>query len=95
MCDAYGADTRASMRLFVSCVCEDEATGIKTWRRARFGLINSLLMSRLSEVGEMFRYSAACLISSARGLIEAQLGDIVTYHNIPLSEPLSTEMLLC
>lgn len=36
-------------------------------------------MSRLSEAGEMLRYSAACLILSARGLVGAQLGDILTY----------------
>jgi hypothetical protein len=35
-------------------------------------------MSRLSEAGEMFRYSAACLILSARGLVGAQVGVIIT-----------------
>jgi hypothetical protein len=53
-------------------------TGIKTWRRARFGFISPRFMSRLSEAGAMFRYSA-CLILSARGLVWAQLGDIFTY----------------
>lgn len=36
-------------------------------------------MSRLSEAGEMLRYSAACLILSARGLVGAQVGVIITY----------------
>jgi hypothetical protein len=55
------------------------ATGIRTCRNARLGLISPRFMSRLSEAGEMLRYSAACLILSARGLIGAQIGDIITY----------------
>jgi hypothetical protein len=54
-------------------------TGIKTWRRARFGFISPRFMSRLSEAGEMLRYSAACLILSARGLVGAQVGVMITY----------------
>jgi hypothetical protein len=49
------------------------------WRNARFRLRNPLSISRLTDAGDMLRYSAACLILSARGLIGAQAGDVITY----------------
>jgi hypothetical protein len=49
------------------------------WRNARFRLRRPRAISRLTDAGDMLRYSAACLTLSARGLIGAQLGDIITY----------------
>jgi hypothetical protein len=58
------------------------------WRNATFRLRRPLAISRLTDAGDMLRYSAACLTLSARGLIGAQVGDVITYiiyiHEPPL-----------